>query len=214
MQKSGISIYIIDDEKIICEALSFILGSKDGYSIAGWANDSAKAMKDLKTINPSVILLDIKLKNENGIVLSERIKREKPDSRIIILSSYCNESLILMAAGSGVSAYTTKSMNIQDLTNIIHEVMTSNRFFLHDEYKHLIDPMSITMAIKNPARPLTHRETEILKLIAAENTTREIADKLHISEKTVRNHKSNIMKKLHIRSDAGLVRHAYTMALI
>jgi DNA-binding NarL/FixJ family response regulator len=214
MQKSGISIYIIDDEKIICEALSFILGSKDGYSIAGWANDSAKAMKDLKTINPSVILLDIKLKNENGIVLSERIKREKPDSRIIILSSYCNESLILMAAGSGVSAYTTKSMNIQDLTNIIHEVMTRNRFFLHDEYKHLIDPMSITMAIKNPARPLTHRETEILKLIAAENTTREIADKLHISEKTVRNHKSNIMKKLHIRSDAGLVRHAYTMALI
>jgi DNA-binding CsgD family transcriptional regulator len=74
--------------------------------------------------------------------------------------------------------------------------------------------MSITMAIKNPTRPLTHREIQILTMIAVENTTREIAEKLHISEKTVRNHKSNIMKKLHVKSDAGLVRHAYLMALI
>lgn len=214
MLNDNISIYIIDDEKLICECLSFLLDSMDGYSVAGWATDGLKAMRDLKTINPSIILMDVKLKEENGIILSARIRKEKPESRIIILSSYCNENLILMAAGSGVSGYTTKSMDVRELTRTIHEVMTSRRFYLHQEYKSLIDPMSITMAIKNPTRPLTHRETQILTMIAVENTTREIAEKLHISEKTVRNHKSNIMKKLHVKSDAGLVRHAYLMALI
>ena len=208
-----VSIYIVDDELLICESLSFMLESIEGYQVKGYATEGNTALKEIKNFSPDLVIMDVKLKNENGIALTGMIKRRMPEIKIMILSGYCNSNLLSMALAAGAAGYSTKDIKLENLQKSIERILASDKFYLHPDYAHLLEDATACRDL-NPISVLTQRELEILLHIVREFTTKEIADKLGISEKTVRNHKSNIMQKLKLKSDASLVKLAYTMALI
>lgn len=208
-----VTIYIVDDELLICESLSLLIDTIDGYTVNGYSTDGNTALREIGETKPALVIMDVKLKEENGIRLTEIISRHVPETQVMILSSYCNSNLLSMAIKAGAAGYNTKDIRLSSLQKSIESVINSDEFFVHDDYCYLMEDV-INNKDLNPVSALTPRELEIVIHIVREFTTREIAEKLGISEKTVRNHKSNIMQKLKLKSDASLVKLAYTMALI
>ena len=210
----SISIYIIDDEVMICDILCELINSIDGCRLAGGTTNGITALKEIAEKKPDIIFADIKLNDENGFDLIEKIKSKYPDIKIIILSGYCNMTLIGQAMKAGASAYLTKNLKFDYISDAIKKVYKSSTFYIPPDIGFCIDDIMTDLKLYPNHYTLTKREKEILILIVNEYTTREIAEKLCISEKTVRNHKSHMMQKLNIKSDAGLIKYAYYMAYI
>ncbi len=212
MQSDEIDVYIVDDEEIVCESLSLLLGTIPGYSVCGFSFSAGQAIAEIKQLKPRVVLMDINLGENNGIDLTEGLLTECPSTRVLMLSGYFSEQLVSMAYRVGAAGYISKRLGLSELKKAISHILTENSFYLSPEYRDSADVLQLTSAV--PSSPLTRREMQILKLIVSEHSTKEIAVELGISEKTVRNHKSNIMQKLGINSDVALVKYAYNMALI
>lgn len=208
------SVYVIDDELLICDILCEMINSIQGCSVAGGSTSGMIALKDITEKKPDIVLLDLKLNNENGFDLVRAIKNIKRETRIFILSGYFNKTLVGQAIKSGASGYLTKNLGIEEIKDAIKNTAVSSSFYLPPGCGIKIDDLNKEQKLYPNQYAVTKREKEILLLIAKEFSTREISEKLGISEKTVRNHKSHMMQKLNIKSDAGLVKYAYYMAII
>lgn len=209
-----ISVYIIEDELLICNVLCEVLNEIPGCSVAGGSTSGKNALKDISDKKPDIIFVDIKLMDENGFDLIATIKEKYPAIKILVLSGYCNNTLIGQAIKSGASGYLTKNLTIEFISDAIKTIITSTEFYTPPNCKINIDEIMKDLSFYPNQYTVTKREKEILLLIANEYSTKEISEKLGISEKTVRNHKSNMMQRLAIKSDAGLIKYAYHMALI
>lgn len=209
-----ISVYIIEDELLICNILCEVIGSIKGCRLAGGTTNGLTALKEISEIRPDIVFADLKLNDENGFDLIERIKFKLPETKVIILSGYCNRTLIGQAVKIGASAYLTKNIRIDYIAEAIRKVYNSSAFYIPDDIGFNFDDIITDLKLYPNHYTLTKREKEILLLIVNEYSTRDIAEKLGISEKTVRNHKSHMMQKLNIKSDAGLIKYAYYMAYI
>lgn len=216
MKKSekDISIYIIEDELLICDILCDVIGSIKGCSLAGGTTCGVRAIENISRKRPDIVFADIKLNNENGFDLIVQIKEKFPETKIIILSGYCNKTLLGQAVKSGANGYLTKNIKIDYIADAIKNVYSSHSFYIPSDVGYNLNDVITDIKLYPNQFALTRREKEILILIANEYSTKEIAEKLNISEKTVRNHKSHMMQKLDIKSDAGLVKYAYYMAFI
>lgn len=210
----NISIYIIEDEILICDILCEVLNTIQGCSVVGGSRNGSNALVDISKKMPDIVFVDIKLIDENGFDLIALIVEKFPEIKILILSGYCNKTLIGQAIKSGASGYLTKNLKIQYITNAIKHVTSSPDFYLPSDLGITHDEVLSELSFYPTHYSVTKREKEILILIANEYTTKEISEKLAISEKTVRNHKSHMMQRLGIKSDAGLIKYAYHMALI
>lgn len=212
--RKNISIYIIEDELLICNVLCEVLNEIAGCSVLGGATTGKIALKEISEKKPDIIFVDIKLMDENGFDLIALIKAKYPEMKILILSGYCNNTLIGQAIKSGASGYLTKNIKIEYISDAIRTITGSTAFYTPPDIGINVDEIIKDVSFYPNQYTLTKREKEILLLIANEYTTKEISEKLGISEKTVRNHKSNMMQRLSIKSDAGLIKYAYHMALI
>ena len=208
------SVYVIDDELLICDILCEMIKTIKGCVVTGGSTDGIIAFDEMCRKKPDIVFIDIKLNNENGFDLIKKIKDEIPGIKILILSGYCNTTLVGQAMKSGASGYLTKNLKIDEISTAIKSINNSPEFYLPAACGINLDEVIFEQKIYPGQFTMTNREKEILMLIAQENTTKEISGKLGISEKTVRNHKSHIMQKLNIKSDAGLIKYAYYMAFI
>jgi len=208
------SIYIIEDETLICDILCEVLHTIEGCSVVGGATNGLTALTDITEKKPDIVFVDIKLIDENGFDLITIIVEKFPEIKILILSGYCNKTLIGQAIRSGASGYLTKNLKIQYITEAIKMVTSSDVFYIPSDLGISLDDVLSDLSFYPTQYSITKREQEILLLIAKEFSTKDIAEKLAISEKTVRNHKSHMMQRLSIKSDAGLIKYAYHMALI
>jgi len=209
-----IKLYIIDDEALILSSLTELLNSVDFISVIGASKYGMKSYDEIIKLNPDMVLLDLKLTDESGLELAEKIHLEASNIKVVILSGYCNENLIAMAMKSGASGYLTKGLSFDEFIESLTKVMNEDAFVACDSYNPFLEKIKNDLKYNNYLFILTKREKEVLELIANEHTTNGIADKLQISEKTVRNHKSNIMHKLNLTTDAALIKYAYHMAII
>ncbi len=209
-----ISIYIIEDETLICDILCEVLNTIEGCSVVGGSTNGTNALADISVKKPDIIFVDIKLMDENGFDLIAVISDKFPEMKILILSGYCNKTLIGQAIRSGASGYLTKNLKIQYISEAIKQVTSSSAFYIPSDLGISHDEVISDLSFYPTHYSVTKREKEILILIASEYSTKEIAKKLEISQKTVRNHKSHMMQRLGIKTDAGLIKYAYHMALI
>ena len=210
----SLHIYIIEDELLICDILCEVIHTIDGCSVVGGSTNGLTALADISEKKPDIVFVDIKLIDENGFDLITLIVDKFPEIKILILSGYCNKTLIGQAIRSGASGYLTKNLQIQYITEAIKMVTSSDDFYIPADMGINLDDILSDLSFYPTQYSITKREKEILLLIANEYSTKEIAEKLSISEKTVRNHKSHMMQRLSIKSDAGLIKYAYHMALI
>lgn len=196
-------VFLCDDHKLFREGLRKILELKDDIEIVGEASNGQEAIDRIKKAHPDIVLMDIGMPEMDGMSATYKIKKEIPRVNIIILTVYQDEPHIFEAIKAGAIGYLLKDISSDELIEAICRVYKGEALIQPSIATKVLKEF-ITLSKKKEDKErytgLTERENEILKLITLGNGNKEIASKLYISEKTVKNHISNIFQKLHVNS--------------
>lgn len=212
---AAIKVLIADDHMLIRAGLRKVLGLSKEIDVVGEAADGIECISEVPKLNPDVILMDINMPRLNGIEATRVLKNDYPNLKIIALTVENDDDKVFEVIKSGVNGYILKDTSPDELIGavigvnagetIIHPTVTAK---LLAEYNRMSVDENLTEVSgdKGDEESLTHRELEILKLIAQGVSNKEIAQTLFISEKTVKNHVSNIFRKIHVcdRTQAAL----------
>lgn len=216
-----IKVLLVDDHKIVRDGIAALLENEKNIKLVGECTDGSEVLGFLADNKVDVILMDIMMKNLNGIETSKLVLEKYPDIKILTLSmnqdyDYIQEMLKLGAAG-----YILKNTGAEELLNAIKIVAEGKPYFSPEVTdvvmnKYMNKSEERTPTGKNPGlvAELTNREIEVLQLIAQEYTNVEIAEKLFISRRTVDTHRRNLLQKLGAKNSIGLIRFAYNNGLI
>lgn len=215
---SMIKIAIVDDEALIVMLLSDYFSKHKRVSVILTANDGSIFIDSLRKIDslPDIVLLDLHMKEMNGIDTATILKKEFPDLKIIVISSHYKKTFMGYMLKLGVNAFLPKGIFPDQLAQAIEEVDAKGFYFMEEQ----IDVMRNQISSKTPAptfsseEELSEREIEVLKLICQQYTALQIADKLFISPRTVEGHKSNLLLKTAAKNIAGLVIYAVQKNII
>ncbi|MBT8080481.1 MAG: response regulator transcription factor [Gammaproteobacteria bacterium] len=209
-----IRLALVDDHQLVRDGLKALLSAVSDFEVVGEASDGRQAVELARKTDVDVIILDIAMSGLNGLEAAKRITANDSDARIIILSMHDNEEYIVRAVQNGVRGYLVKSAVPDELENAIRVVVNGGVYFspeIGDQMRRQLlrgDPMTHALDV------LSSRQREILQAIAEGRKTREIADELSISPKTVETHRSHLMQKLNIHDVPGLVRYAIKQGLV
>lgn len=202
-----IKILIADDHAVVREGLRLLLGSEPGMAVVGQAADGVEAVQMAERLEPDVILLDLMMPNKNGIEAITEIKNNNSEARILVLTSFAEDEMVFPAIKGGALGYLLKDSSPQELLQAIRDTYEGESSLHPTIARKLIREINRPAQDLPPAEePLTEREVEVLKLVAHGLSNQAIAEKLTISERTVRTHVGNILKKLHLanRTQAAL----------
>jgi DNA-binding NarL/FixJ family response regulator len=209
-------VLIADDHAIVRRGLRLILDGEPDMEVVGEAGDGAEAVRLVREIEPHLAVLDVSMPRLTGLQAAHQLTKLAPDVRILMLSMHDNEQYFFEALRAGASGYVLKSAIDRDLVEGCRAAMRGEPFFYADAIKALIrdhlDRVGQGEALSGDA--LTDRESEIVKLIAEGHTSRQIAELLVISERTVERHRENILDKLDMRDRVELTRYAIRRGLI
>jgi DNA-binding NarL/FixJ family response regulator len=200
-----INVLIADDHPLIREGLSKILSLNDDIKIIGEARDGREAVKMTMKTHPDVVLMDINMPHMNGIEAARVIKSELPQTGIIALTIHDDQEYIDEMIESGVSGFLLKDVEPETLVQSVREVSKGKSLFEEDHRgKKTADRK--TYLKRDGLEELTRRELDVLQLIAKGMCNKDIAESLFISEKTVKNHLTNIFRKINVddRTQAAL----------
>ena len=217
-------ILIADDHAVVRSGLKMLLRSHPGFSIVAEAADGEEAVHQVDLCRPDLAILDISMPKLDGIAATKMIKRAHPGVTVLILSVHKNEEYAYQVLKAGASGYILKNAGKKEIFDAIRSAMSGERSFSPDISNIIVNGFVKRSEKKEPAsssrqptdtlKGLTKREVEILRFIAQGLTSRQIADKLFLSFRTINTHRANLMEKLDIHDTAGLVRYALNAGLI
>lgn len=189
-----------------------------GYAVIGEANDGAQVLEMVERLSPDIILLDISMKDVSGLEALKKLKVVHPQSKVLILSMHTDPALIMQTLESGAHGYLLKDTTANELEHAL-DALRNNERYLSPAIAHTVINQALIRVQKPHPEPvethnLTARQLEILRLIVRGKSTREIAQGLGLSIKTVETHRSQIMKRLQIYDVAGLVLFAVREQII
>lgn len=209
---------IVDDHQLIIDGLFALLSGERGIVIVAGVNSGAEAMEILRKQHVDIVLVDINMPEMSGIELTKTIRRRFPGVEVLALTMHDENSLINKMIEAGASGYVLKSTHISDLCDAIASVASGSKYLSPDVQsiimRNICHPQSPLLDLYPKAARLSRRETEILNLIAQENTNEEIAEKLFIGKRTVETHRRNIFVKTKTKTIVGLIRYAIENNLI
>ena len=211
-----IHILIVDDHALVREGLKALLDDEPDFEVVGEAADGITAVEQAKQLRPQLVIMDIAMPNLNGIEATRKILHSRPQTHIIGLSGHTNEEYVREMLSVGASAYVTKSRPYEELLRALREVTQGRKYLRPDIAQTVIDDYVELRqhSSENPAfMTLTDREREVLQQVAEGHSTKEIADHLGVSDKTIDTHRSNLMEKLNIHSIAELTKYAVRAGL-
>lgn len=209
-------ILLADDHALVRRGVRLILDSEPDLTVVSEAGDGAEALEAARTHQPDLAILDIAMPRLTGLQAARELSRTQPGVRILILTMYDNEQYFFEALSAGASGYVLKSVADRDLVEACRATMRGEPFLY---------PGAVNALIRNyldhtreggviPAKAITDREEEILKLVAEGHTSQEIAELLVISVKTVERHRANLLEKLGLKDRLELTRYAIRVGLI
>jgi DNA-binding NarL/FixJ family response regulator len=209
-------IVVADDHAIVRQGLRLILEGQPDMEVVGDAGDGAEAVALAQEVKPHLMVLDVSMPRLTGLQAARQITKLAPDVRILILSMHDNEQYFFEALRAGASGYVLKSAVDRDLVEGCRAAMRGEPFFYAGAVKALIRDHfeRVRQGETLSGDPLTERESEVVKLIAEGHTSRDIAEILVISERTVERHRENILDKLDMRDRVELTRYAIRRGLI
>ncbi|MEU9414674.1 response regulator transcription factor [Streptomyces sp. NPDC048272] len=209
-------ILLADDHALVRGGVRLILDAEPDLTVVAEAADGAEAVALARTTDVDLAVLDIAMPRQTGLQAARELARLRPGLRILMLTMYDNEQYFFEALRVGAGGYVLKSVADRDLVEACRAVLRDEPFIYPGAETALIrsyldrarqgDPL--------PARPITEREEEILKLVAEGHTSKEIGDLLVISAKTVERHRANLLQKLGLRDRLELTRYAIRVGLI
>lgn len=201
-----IRLLIADDHAIVRKGLRALFNTEAGIEIVGEADNGRDAVKLAQELSPDVILLDLIMPLMDGIEAIEHIKKDNPQVKILILTSFADDDKVFPAIKAGALGYLLKDSSPDDLLNAIGCIYRGEPSLDPSVALKLMQEIHQTPEPSETANPLTRREVEVLQQVAQGMSNQEIASKLCISEQTVRNHVNHILDKLHLanRTQAAL----------
>ncbi|MEU0218963.1 response regulator transcription factor [Streptomyces sp. NPDC006265] len=209
-------ILLADDHHLVRRGVRLILDSEPDLTVVAEAGDGAEAIEAARTHHPDLAVLDIAMPRLTGLQAARELSRIQPELRILILTMYDNEQYFFEALAAGASGYVLKSVADRDLVEACRATMRDEPFLYSGAVNALIRNYldRVREGQSLPARAITDREEEILKLVAEGHTSQEIADILVISPKTVERHRANLLQKLGMKDRLELTRYAIRVGLI
>jgi len=205
---------VVDDQNLFRSGLVRLLEADSRVQVVGQAVDGLDVIKKVAALKPDVILMDLKMPNLDGIEATRRVVAEHPEVKILILTTFETDSYVLQALRAGASGYVLKDAHIDSIVSSILAVISGERVMASAVVNRVIEMLSGNSTPKEFYDGLTAREIEILKLIAMGQANAQIARRLDISDKTVRNHVSNMYEKLHIYDRSQVVLYGVRKGLV
>lgn len=195
---TSIRVLLVDDHAVVRLGLRSLLVNQPGFRIVGEAGTAAEAVAMARQARPDVILMDVRLPDGSGIEACRKIKAESPECRVVMLTSYSDEEAIVGAVMAGANGYLLKQADSERLTQAIRDAASGASSLDPRAAGALLTQFRELSAKQAEAElaGLTDRERRMLALIAEGYTNRAIGERLHLSEKTVRNHVSQLLRKL------------------
>jgi DNA-binding NarL/FixJ family response regulator len=209
-----VKVLIADDHGIVRSGLRLLLERQPDIEVIGEAADGAEAREIAVRERPDLAILDVRMPKLTGLQVTREIKSQAPEVAVLILSMHDDERYLFEALKAGASGYVLKTQADADLVEAIRAVERGEPFLTPGAQQALIKDVLERGRESEDKEELTPREEEIVKLVAEAHTTREIAEILHLSEKTIENHRGNAMRKLGMRDRVELVRYAIRRGLI
>ncbi len=213
-----IRLLLADDHAVLRSGLRLLLSEQPDMEVVGEAADGEEAIEKTRELNPDILLLDITMPGIGGLDALDRIKKECPQVRIVVLTMHDDESYMERVMASGGSGYVLKKAADTELISAIRAVHQGGVYLHPSMTRALVNQLQRRSAAQERQSrlesKLSEREREVLKLIAEGYTNKEIADMIFLSVKTVETHKAHIMDKLELRSRAELVRYALDNGLL
>ncbi len=201
-----IRIFNADDHPILRKGITDLIVETPGLEWVGSAENGQKALEKIRAIQPDIAVLDIEMPYLSGMEVAKTLIEENSKTSIILLTLFKDESFLTRAIDLGVKGYLLKESSEKEIIDCIHAVSNGQAYVNASLTQYLIQPRT---AKKDVLSQLSAHEVNILKLIARQKTSAEIADMLFISPKTVSNHRSNISKKLNLNGEQnGLLKWA------
>jgi len=206
----AISVLIVDDHPLFRDGLQKALELEDDIVVLGQSKDGEEALKAARTLRPDVVLLDINLPSINGLQVARQLKSERSDVAVVMLTAYHDSQQVLHAMRAGASAYCAKDVTPEQLVEVIRDAASGmyivgeermDERTLHSWVTQNVEAITGTYA-SDPNEhflPLSPREMEILQFVTNGLSNKEIATKLGISQQTVKNHMTSILKKLNVQ---------------
>lgn len=204
MVSTKLKIFIVDDHYLILQGLSALLAGEQDFEICGLSSEPTEVLALLDKAKPDILMTDISMPVMSGADLTALVVKQYPQIRVIALSMFNDPKVVNQMVEAGVSGYILKATSKAELIKALNTVAAGYKYF--------------TGGVQDSFGPqdeiFTERELEILKLIVKGYNTRQIAEKLFISERTVETHRRNILRKADATNTAGLLRYAYENKII
>jgi NarL family two-component system response regulator LiaR len=202
-----ITVLLVDDHPMVREGLRSFLEAQADLAVVGEAGDGADAIRQAEALRPDVVLLDLVMPGVDGLAALPDLKRVAPDSEVLVLTSFADDSKVFPALRAGASGYLLKTVSAEELARAIRAVSRGEPVLHPNIARRLMRSVPASVA-PPPAEHLTSRELEVLALVARRLTNKEIAAELSIAEKTVKTHVSNLLTKLGLTNRLELARYA------
>jgi DNA-binding NarL/FixJ family response regulator len=205
----ALRIIITDDHRLIREGLRSLLESQ-GFQVVGEAEDGRSAVKLAKKLDPDAVIIDISMPGLNGIEATRQIHQEAPQVKVIVLSMRSDRRAVLAAFAAGASGYLLKEAAFEEMVVAI-KVVLKGQTYLSPAIAHVVVRNSIeywSASAEPMGRGISSREREILQLVAEGRSSKEMAESLYVSVKTIETHRKQIMNKLNLHSIAELTKYA------
>jgi len=217
MEADKIRVLLADDHAVVRAGLKLIIDAQADMSVTGEAKDGLDAIRKFQELKPDVVVMDISMPSLGGLEAIRRIKRDDRDAQVLILTMHDSEQFFFQAIQAGANGYVTKAAPEWELLTAIREVHHGNCYLNASVTKLLLSDYLERVKQgdrKTPHDFLTDREREILHLVAAGHSNREIAQILSISEHTVHNHRAHLMEKLGVHNRLELLKYAMREGII
>jgi len=215
MQK--IKVLVVDDHSIVVDGICALLGLFKDIEVGGQASNGSEALEMVRKLMPDVVLMDITMPIMDGLEATRRIRKEFPQIKVLVLTQYDDKEYVVPVIEAGANGFISKTAASSELVSGIRSVYQGDSFLSPSAARILVEDYQHEASIRkeqDPYRQLTNREREIFKLLAEGYNTREIANMLIISIKTVEGHKTNLMAKLDIHNRTDLIKYALRKGII
>jgi len=205
------SVVLADDHAMFRQGIRTLL-EDEGFEVVGEAENGQEAIRLTRQHSPQLVVMDFSMPVLNGLDAAKEIQRQSPQSMVVLLTMYDDEAYALEALKCGIRGYVLKHQAAVDLVNALREVLLGSIYLSPSISAAVVKALMSKQ--DSPTDLLTSRERQVLQLIAEGNTTKEIAEFLHLSVKTAESHRSRIMSKLDMHNVASLVRYSIREGMI
>jgi DNA-binding NarL/FixJ family response regulator len=215
-----IRVLIADDQRVVREGLEMVLGLLPGVEVVGSAGDGLEAVDLAARLHPDIVLMDLRMPRCDGVEATRVLREREPEIKVVVLTTYADDQSVLDALRAGARGYLTKHAGGAQIREALEQVAENRAIIDPAVQHHLIDAITAAPAAPGaqghaPALPagLTPREAEVLALIAEGLSNAEIADRLVVTEGTVKSHINHMFAKIDARDRAQAVSYAYQHGL-